>query len=165
MARNSDIPLAGAGPLSRLAGLGTTLTAWAERIPHALVALLARFAIATVFWRSARTKVDGFTVTDNTFFLFAEEYKVPVLPPELAAWLATVSEHLFSVLLVVGLASRLSAAALLGMTLVIQLFVYPDAWPTHILWIALLAFLIARGPGALSLDHFLHRRFPSSEAH
>ena len=84
---------------------------------------------------------------------------MPLLPPEAAAWLATVSEHLFSVLLIVGLASRLGATALLGMTLVIQFFVYPDAWPTHILWIALLALIIARRPGALSLDHLVSRRF------
>lgn len=159
MARNPSLSLPGHGPLSHIAALGTRVTGLAERIPYSAVTLLARFAIASVFWRSARTKVDGLTITANTHFLFAEEYKVPLLPPELAAWLATVSEHLFSALLIVGLASRLSATALLGMTLVIQFFVYPDAWPTHILWIALLALIIARGPGALSLDHLLARRF------
>jgi len=85
--------------------------------------------------------------------LFREEYQVPLLPPDLAAYTATFVEHLFPVLLVVGFASRLSALGLLAMTLVIQLFVYPSGWPQHILWIGLLLLIIARGPGAISLDH------------
>jgi len=131
----------------------------AERIPYALVALVARLAVATVFWRSGQTKVDGFFhIKDNTFFLFSEEYKVPLLPPDVAAYATTIAEHVFPVLLVLGLASRLSALALLIMTLVIQLFVYPEAWPTHILWFAPLLLILARGPGALSLDHLIWKR-------
>lgn len=129
-----------------------------ENIPTALIALIARLGIAGIFWQSARTKVDGFTVTENTFFLFAEEYKVPLLPPDIAAYLATIAEHVFPVLLVVGLASRLSAAGLLFMTLVIQIFVYPSAWTTHLLWTSVLIYIIARGPGAWSLDHVIGKR-------
>ena len=131
----------------------------AERIPYSLVALVARLAVASVFWRSGQTKVEGFLqIKDNTFFLFREEYKVPLLHPDLAAYAATIAEHVFPVLLVVGLASRLSALGLMVMTLVIQLFVYPDGWPEHILWFALLLLIVARGPGALSLDHLIWSR-------
>jgi putative oxidoreductase len=133
--------------------------ALAERIPYSLVALVARLAVASVFWRSGQTKVEGFfMIKENTFFLFREEYKVPLLPPDAAAYLSTTAEHVFPVLLVLGLASRLSALALLCMTAVIQLFVYPDGWPEHILWAALLLLIIARGPGAISLDHLIWSR-------
>jgi putative oxidoreductase len=123
--------------------------ALAERIPYSAVALASRFALASVFWRSAQTKVSGFSIREETFFLFRDEYKVPLLSPDLAAYTATIGEHVFSVLLLVGLASRLSALGLFGMTMVIQLFVFPDGWPEHILWVALILGLIARGPGAL----------------
>jgi putative oxidoreductase len=127
----------------------------AENIPYSVVALLVRIAVAGVFWRSGQTKVSGFSIREETFFLFREEYKVPLLPPDLAAYLSTISEHVFPILLVVGLASRLSALALFGMTMVIQLFVFPHAWPEHIQWMALLGIVIARGPGAFSLDHLI----------
>lgn len=123
-------------------------------ISHSVLALTARIAVAAIFFFSARTKVEGLlTIKDSTFLLFAEEYKVPLLPPELAAHLATYAEHLFPVLLVLGLATRLSALALLGMTAVIQIFVYPDAWPTHLSWAALMLYLIGRGGGAWAVDH------------
>ena len=125
----------------------------AERIPYSVVALVARIGVASVFWRSGQTKVSGFQLRDQTFFLFREEYNVPLLPPELAAYLATIAEHALSVLLLVGLASRLSALGLILMTAVIQLFVYPDGWPDHILWFGLLLLIVARGPGAISIDH------------
>lgn len=122
-------------------------------ITHDVLALVARFAIAGIFFMSGRTKVDGFlTVTENTVFLFAEEYRVPLLAPELAAHLATYAEHLFPLLLVLGLFTRFSAAALLGMTAVIQIFVYPDAWPTHLSWAGLMLYLIGRGGGRISTD-------------
>lgn len=121
--------------------------------------MVARLAAATVFWRSGQTKVDGFAIKESTFLLFENEYDVPLLPPELAAYLATIAEHVFPVLLVVGLAARLSALALLGMTLVIQLFVYPSAWPTHILWVMALGYVIARGPGPLALDHLVRKHY------
>jgi putative oxidoreductase len=135
-------------------------TALAESIPDSLVSLMARIAAGGVFWRSGQTKIDGLHIKDSTFFLFREEYMVPLLPPDLAAYLATIAENVFSVLLIIGLASRLSAAALLGLTAVIQLFVYPSAWPEHILWATALLVVIARGPGVISLDHLLFGRVP-----
>lgn len=125
-------------------------------IAHDFLAVCSRVAIAAIFFLSGRTKVDGFlTVNDSAYMLFREDYKVPLLPPELAAHLAAYAEHLFPVLLVAGLCTRLSALALLGMTAVIQIFVYPDAWPTHLSWAALMFYLIGRGAGTLSLDHLL----------
>jgi putative oxidoreductase len=130
----------------------------AERIPQSLVLLASRVAVADIFWRSGQTKVSGFSIREETFYLFREEYKVPLLPPDLAAYLSTVAEHVFPVLLVIGFATRLSALGLFGMTMVIQLFVVPGGWPEHILWLALLTLIIARGPGAISLDHLIWNR-------
>ena len=125
-------------------------------IPEWLIALVCRFGIAGVFFLSARTKVEGLiTLKPETFTLFTYEYHVPLLPPDIAAYLATYAEHIFSILLVLGLLTRVSAAALMGMTLVIQLFVYPDAWPTHLSWAGPMLYLLARGGGALSLDRAL----------
>lgn len=122
-------------------------------VGHHVLALAARFGIAGVFWLSGRTKVEGvITVSDNAVALFADEYRLPVLPPELAAHLAAYAEHLFPILLVLGLFTRFSALALLGMTAVIQVFVYPDAWPTHLVWATAMLYLVGRGGGALSLD-------------
>lgn len=122
-------------------------------VPHDLLALAARVAIAAIFFLSGRTKVDGLLhVTDSAYELFRTEYRLPLVPPEIAAHLAAYAEHLFPILLVLGLFTRLSAAALLGMTLVIQVFVYPDAWPTHLSWAALLLYLVGRGAGRSSLD-------------
>lgn len=123
-------------------------------VPHDLLALAARVAIAAIFFLSGRTKVDGLLhVTDSAYELFRTEYRLPLVPPEIAVHLAAYAEHLFPILLVLGLFTRLSAAALLGMTLVIQVFVYPDAWPTHLSWAALLLYLVGRGAGRSSLDH------------
>jgi len=130
-----------------------------EAIPHSLIALLARLSIAMTFWQSGQTKVVGWHVTDSAIFLFENEYKLPLIDPVIAAHLAAFAEHFFPVLLALGLASRFAALALLGMTLVIQVFVYPGAWPTHGLWAACLLLLIARGPGSVSLDSFIARRF------
>ena len=125
-------------------------------IPHDLLAIAGRLSIAAIFFLSGRTKVEGFLhITDGTYELFRSEYKLPLVPPELAAHLATYAEHLFPLLLVLGLYTRLSALALLGMTLTIQLFVYPDAWPTHLSWAAILLYLAGRGAGTLSLDRLL----------
>ena len=133
-------------------------TALASRIPDSALSLIARIGIAGVFWRSGQTKVNGFEVTDSTYYLFREEYALPVIPPEIAANLAALSEHLFPALLIIGLATRFSALALLGMTLVIQIFVYPGSWPDHAVWAAALLVIIARGPGAISLDRLLFDR-------
>ena len=130
----------------------------AERIPYSLAALVSRCAIASVFWRSGQTKVRGFHIRDEVFYLFREEYQVPLLPPDLAAYLSTTAEHVFPLLLILGFASRLSALGLFGMTMVIQLFVFPDGWPEHILWISILLTIISRGPGAISLDHVVWGR-------
>lgn len=128
----------------------------ARLLNDSVLALIARVAIAAIFWMSGRTKVDGWLdVSAGTYALFADEYRVPLLPPELAAHLAAWAEHLFPVLLVLGLLTRVSALALLGMTAVIQFFVYPDAWPTHLSWAGLLALLVARGGGAASVDRLL----------
>jgi len=121
---------------------------------HASLALVDRIAIGAIFFLSGRTKVEGFlTLTEDAYTLFREEYKVPLVPPEIAAHLAAYAEHFFPVLLLLGLCTRLSALALLVMTAVIQIFVYPHAWPTHLCWAGLLLYLVARGAGPLSLDH------------
>lgn len=130
----------------------------AQRIPYSAVALVSRIAVASVFWRSGQTKVAGFSIREETFALFRDVYKVPLLPPDVAAYLSTIGEHVFSVLLVVGLATRLSAIGLMFMTAVIELFIFPDGWPEHILWTGLLLQIIARGPGAISLDYLVWQR-------
>jgi len=131
-----------------------------ESIPLSFNGLICRLAIAGVFWRSGQTKVHGFfVINDSTYDLFRDEYKVPAIPPEIAAVMATISEHLFSALLVIGLASRLSAAALFGMTLTIEIFVYPESWPDHLMWSAAMLFVIVRGPGTVSIDHLIRRKF------
>ncbi|HCZ00502.1 MAG: DoxX family protein [Rhodobacterales bacterium RIFCSPHIGHO2_02_FULL_62_130] len=131
------------------------LNHWIARIPEAPVALMLRVFPALVFWQSGQTKVEGFAIKDSTWFLFEQEYALPLIPSELAAVLATVAEHLLPVLLILGLLTRLSALGLLGMTAVIQIFVYPDAWMTHGLWAAPLLALAARGPGGWSLDSLI----------
>lgn len=137
------------------------VTMAASPVVEGVALLLARIALAGVFWRSGRSKVtDGslLEISEATRYLFEYEYAGVPLPPDVAAVLATVGEHLFPVLLVIGLATHLSAAALMGMTLVIQIFVYPEAWwTTHILWAALAAVLIVRGGGILSLDALIGR--------
>jgi putative oxidoreductase len=137
-----------------------TLPALLNRVPPSLVQLVLRFGLAGIFWSSGRTKVEGLlTISENTLFLFEEEYRLPLLSAQLAAQLGTYAEHLFPILLVLGLATRLSALALFGMTLVIQLFVYPDALvATHLGWFALALAVATGGPGKLSLDHLLFRR-------
>ena len=140
---------------TQLSRLFATINALFERIPYAAVAILARVIIGLVFWKSARTKVDGFSLRETTFLLFREEYKVPLIPPDIAAYMSTFAEHTFPLLLWVGLASRLSAAALLAMTAVIQIFVYPGAYLTHGLWAVALLMIMVKGPGCLSLDHWL----------
>jgi putative oxidoreductase len=132
---------------------------WMSAIPHSLIALVARLSIAMVFWQSGQTKVDGWHVTDSAIYLFENEYKLPLIDPTIAAHLAAFAEHFFPILLAIGFASRLSALALFGMTLVIQIFVYPGAWPTHGTWAACLLLVVARGPGIVSLDHLIARWF------
>ena len=131
---------------------------WVEQ----LTPLFVRVSLAGIFWRSGRTKVDEgswLSVSDTAKFLFKEEYGAVPLPSEFAAYMATYAEHLFPLLLVIGLCTRLSALALLGMTMVIQIFIYPEAWwSVHIIWVALALVLITRGAGRFSLDALLVRR-------
>lgn len=129
--------------------------ALAARIPDAPVALALRVFPALVFWQSGQTKVEGFHIKASTWYLFEQEYALPLIPPEIAAVMATLAEHLLPVLLILGLLTRLSAFGLLAMTAVIQIFVYPDAWMTHGLWAAPLLAVVARGPGRWSADHRL----------
>lgn len=126
-----------------------------KAIPEWLIALLLRAGIAAVFWQSGRTKVEGWlSVTDNAIALFRDEYKLPLVPPEIAAYAGAYAEHLLPLLLVLGLGTRWAALGLLGMTAVIQALVYPDAWPTHLSWAAPLLYLVARGGGTISLDNW-----------
>jgi len=135
------------------------LAALAGRLlPDAVLLLVARLGVAAVFFQSGRTKVEGLlTITDSTYYLFETDYKLPFVPPHIAAHMATYCEHLFPILLVLGLGSRFAALGLLGMTTVIEVFVYPDAWPTHLSWAGLLLPIIAKGGGAFSLDRLLRR--------
>lgn len=126
-----------------------------DTLPWTLLALPMRLAGFAVFWRAGMAKLDSW---ESTLLLFREEYRVPVLPPELAAHLATSVELGAAVALLLGLLTRLSALALLGLTAVIQVFVYPEAWPTHVQWLAFLLPLLARGAGDLSLDHLIARK-------
>lgn len=139
---------AGPGLRSRLAALVDAL----ERCPLAVHQVLFRFAIAGVFLKAGLMKVASW---ESTVALFRDEYKVPVLPPEVAAAMASTFEIGCSVLLVVGLASRLATLPMLGMLLTIQLFVYPSAWPEHLVWGSILLFLLTRGPGAISIDRVI----------
>jgi putative oxidoreductase len=140
-------------PLLALSG---RVIRWLDGVPYSLLAIPLRFAVATVFWNSAMTKLANW---DTAIELFTEEYKVPLLPPELAAYMAATIELTTPVLLVLGLATRPAALVLLGMTTLIEVFVYPQAWPTHLQWSAMMLVLLCRGAGAFSVDHYLWRRF------
>ena len=152
----SDTSLA--RPHSGLAGLIVRIIEGMSAIPYWFTALVLRIPIAAVFWRSGQTKVDGWHLSASAVDLFKDEYKLPLIDPTLAAYMSAIAEHLFPVLLVIGLATRFSALALLIMTLVIEIFVYPDAWPTHGTWAACFLVLMAQGPGKVSLDHLIARR-------
>lgn len=125
-------------------------------LPDSLLLLIGRFGIAGVFFLSGRTKVEGLlTITDSTYSLFETEYQLPLLSPYVAAHAAAYAEHLLPILLVLGLFTRFAALGLFAMTLVIETFVYPDAWATHLSWAAILLPLIAKGGGRWSLDRLL----------
>lgn len=132
------------------------LVQWLDRVPYSLLAIPLRIAVATVFWNSAMTKLANW---DTAIELFREEYKLPLLPPELTAYMAASIELTAPVLLVLGLATRPVALVLFGMTMVIEIFVYPQAWPTHIQWAAMLLVLLCRGAGGWSFDHLLRKRW------
>ena len=144
-----------------------------QQIPDSLIALLGRFSVSAIFWLSAQTKVEGLALnlitgevqlgiphlSASAVALFTQEYQLPLISPELAAVTAAICEHVFSMLLFIGLGSRFAALGLLGMTATIQVFVYPDAYPTHGVWATVLLFIVARGPGGISFDHFLACRY------
>jgi putative oxidoreductase len=135
-----------------------------ELFPYSLLALLGRLSVGLVFWNSARTKVEGwdiFHVNEGTLQLFTEEYKLPIIPPYIAALLAQLAEHTFSILIIIGLATRFSALALCLMTLVIEIFVYPDAYVLHGTWATVLLMLVKFGAGNLSVDQLITQYFKS----
>jgi putative oxidoreductase len=143
-----------------------------RKIPESVILFVARFAIAAVFWKSGQTKIEGFSLdiiamkmelgfprlAETTGFLFEYEYNLPLIPPMIAAVLATLAEHLLPILILSGLFTRLAGFGIAMMTLVIQIFVYPDAYPTHATWLAIALLLMYRGPGSFSLDNWLAKR-------
>jgi len=131
------------------------LNAAFARVPLDLVRVALRLFPALVFLQSGRTKVEGFTIKPSTYFLFEQEYALPLIPPEIAAPLAASAEHLLPALMIAGLFTRVAALGLIGMTAVIEIFVYPEAWITHGLWASALLALVVLGPGRFSLDRAL----------
>ncbi|PKO68771.1 MAG: hypothetical protein CVU22_07670 [Betaproteobacteria bacterium HGW-Betaproteobacteria-16] len=158
--------------MARLTALLQSIHSAMGQLPNTLLAFIARFSIAAVFWKSGQTKIEGLAIdivngtftlgmprlSDNAVFLFKEEYKLPLLSPELGAALAALGEHILPIFILLGLATRLSALGLLVMTMVIQIFVYPDAYATHGTWAAVLLYLMAHGPGKLSIDAWIASR-------
>ena len=142
-------------PRPRLLGYLPAARARLERVPFSLVQLVCRLAIAGVFLRAGLQKLEGW---ETTLALFADEYKLPVLPPELAATMAVATEVGCSILILLGLATRLATLPFFGMILTIQLFVFPHAWPEHLTWTAILLVLLTRGAGAVSIDRLLGHR-------
>jgi putative oxidoreductase len=155
----TDIPVARGSHLGGISLLVRRAIDAMELIPYAVLGLAARVFPAAVFWMSGETKVDGWHVKDSAIALFETEYDLPLIDPTVAAHLAALAEHIFPILLVIGLASRFSALALLFMTAVIQFLVYPGAWPTHGVWATCFLLVIARGPGVISLDHLIAKRY------
>ncbi len=134
-----------------------------ERIPHDLIALIARISAGTVFLRSGLLKLEGWK-EGNTLALFKDEYKLPIIPPELAMYLATAAELALPPLLIAGLFTRYAALALLAMTLVIQIFVYPNAFDTHGVWAVCFLYLMKHSAGAVALDRFIERPFAQTRS-
>ncbi|GAB3487487.1 DoxX family protein [Marinomonas epiphytica] len=140
-----------------------------NRLPESIILFIARFSLAAVFWKSGQTKVEGFSIdiiamkfqlgipklAETTQFLFEYEYNLPLIPPAIAAVLATIAEHVLPILILTGLFTRLAAFGLAAMTMVIQLFVYPDAYPTHGTWLAIALLLMYRGAGRFSFDQLI----------
>jgi putative oxidoreductase len=137
-----------------MSGFQQAMMSLMSRIPHDLIALVARISVGTIFLRSGILKVQGWK-SGNTLALFKHEYQLPILPPEIAAYMATAAELALPPLLIAGLFTRYAALALLGMTMVIQIFVYPNAFDTHGAWAASLLYLMKYGAGSLALDRFI----------
>lgn len=134
-----------------------------EKIPDDVIAIMARFAVGLVFFKSGLTKIEGFGLKPSTFFLFESEYTVPLLPPVVAAYAATIAELALPISLWVGLGARFSALALLVMTAVIQIFNYPNAYGLHALWSVALLYILIKGPGILSIDHMFRKKYMSGD--
>ena len=133
-----------------------------ERFPLSIIQLAMRIGVGAVFFNAGLLKYNSWEFTVQ---LFRDEYKVPVLDPVMAAQIAMIQELTIPVLLFVGLATRIATVPLLGMIAVIQTFVYPNAWTEHLVWGSILVFLLTRGPGVLSVDHLIARRFsPADDA-
>jgi putative oxidoreductase len=145
-------------PREGLLGLWDRAANMAERIPMDIVLLAVRVGVAMIFLKSGMTKTsEGLTLADQTFVLFEYEYALPLIPHDIAAYLATYAEHILPALLIVGLASRFAALGLLGMTAVIQIFVYPNLWDIHLFWAGALLLILAQGPGRISVDWLIAR--------
>lgn len=141
-----------------------SLVEWAvgllSKFPHIILASLARFVVGLQFYKSGILKFDGwFNISDTTIYLFTEEFSGVPIPPVLGAHMAGYAEVTFGVFLLVGFASRFSALALLGLTAVIEIFVYPEAYILHGLWAVALLYVIKYGPCMISVDHFVKKMF------
>jgi putative oxidoreductase len=124
--------------------------------PIAVLEVMFRVGVGAVFFKSGLVKIQSW---ESTIGLFRDEYRVPLLPPEIAAYLGTAAELICPILIVAGLGARLGAAALLGMTFVIQVFVYPENWAEHLIWAGLLTYILTRGPGTISADHWIAQAY------
>jgi putative oxidoreductase len=141
--------------LARSLGVIDAIRRGLSRVPLSLLQLLMRVAIGSVFFNAGLLKYRSWEIT---LLLFRDEYKVPLFDPTLMARMATFNELTFSTLLFLGLATRLATLPFLGMIVVIQTFVYPNAWIEHLVWTSILLVLLTRGGGALSVDHLIARR-------
>ena len=150
----SHVPVAAPRIRANIVDLLARLSDWLVAIPYSLLALPLRAGLAWIFWNAGQVKLLNW---ERTLYFFREDYQVPLLPPELAANMALAIELTAPVLLILGLLTRPTILALFGMTAVIQIFVYPEAWPTHLQWTAMMLVLLSRGAGRLSLDHLLWR--------
>ena len=142
--------------MNRLLKLLLKLRAWLEAMPYSVLAVPLRFGLAWIFWSSAQVKLLNW---DRAVQQFADEFQVPLLPPDVAASMTLAIEIACPILLVLGLFTRFAVLVLLAMTAVIQIFVFPEAWPTHMQWTAMILVLLCRGAGVFSVDHFLWHLF------
>jgi putative oxidoreductase len=151
--------------MNKLAALWHTFEQLCAKLPEDIVLVAGRMAMFSVFWRSVQTKITGwevfgqslqfFNISGSTVMLFQYEYQLALLSPTAAAYAGTFAEFFFALMLLFGLGTRLAALGLLGVTAVIQLLVFPEAWPTHILWLAILLYLLQHGGGRFALDNVL----------
>jgi len=150
----SDATLTSTRATSAPVRLFLQVRAWLEAVPYSVLAVPLRLGVAWIFWSSAQVKLINWV---RTIQFFTDEYRVPILPPEIAASMALAIEITCPILLVLGLFTRFAVIVLMAMTAVIQIFVYPEAWPTHLQWFAMMLVLLCRGAGTLSADHLLWR--------